>query len=181
MPSSAWISSTITCSQPARIARPRVEVSSRYSDSGVVISRCGGCRKIRARSVAVESPVRSAVRIVGVVTPSSVAAAAIPRSGACRLRSTSAPSALSGDTYTILTPSPRVPAAPRRTSPSMPAKNAASVFPEPVGAMISASWPAAIAAQPPRCASVGPAKRPSNHRCTGAQNWPVMGATIAAA
>ena len=85
------------CSQPARIARPRVEVSSRYSDSGVVISRSGGLRMMRARSVAVESPVRSAVRIAGIVIPSSAAASWIPRSGACRLRSTSAPSALSGE------------------------------------------------------------------------------------
>ena len=38
----------------------------------------------------------------------------------------------------------------------MPARNAASVLPEPVGAAISVSSPAAIAGQPSACGSVGP-------------------------
>src|SRR5918992_1311895 len=51
----------------------------------------------------------------------------------------------------------------------MQTRKAASVFPEPVGAEISVSPPAAIAGHPLACGSVGPAgKRVENHsRTTG--------------
>ena len=57
VPTTAWISSTITVSTDASVARAR-EVRSRKSDSGVVIRMSGGCRSIRARSEAGVSPVR---------------------------------------------------------------------------------------------------------------------------
>ena len=51
-----------------------------------------------------------------------------------------------------------------RKSRSMPTRKAASVLPEPVGAAISVSSPAAIEGQPRACGSVGPSgKRRSNH------------------
>jgi hypothetical protein len=59
VPTTAWISSTITVSTEARNARAR-EVSTRNSDSGVVIRMSGGCRSMRARSSAGVSPVRIA-------------------------------------------------------------------------------------------------------------------------
>ena len=49
----------------------------------------------------------------------------------------------------------------------MQTRNAASVFPEPVGAAISVCRPAAISRQPPACGSVGPAgNRRSNQART---------------
>jgi hypothetical protein len=52
----------------------------------------------------------------------------------------------------------------------MPARNAASVFPDPVGAQINALRPDAIAGQPPACAGVGAANEDSNHARTGVEN-----------
>ena len=65
-------------------------------------------------------------------------------------------SAFSGDTYTTRVTSRSRPAAPSRASESMAARNAASVFPEPVGAAISACPPLAIAGQASSCAGVAP-------------------------
>src|SRR4051812_35219728 len=53
---------------------------------------------------------------------------------------------------------------------SMPQRNAASVFPEPVGAQISGLLPAAIDAQPPVWAGVGPSNDDSNQRRTRSEN-----------
>ena len=53
----AWISSMITASTLASVSRA-AEVSIRYSDSGVVISRSGGLRTSLRRSSAGVSPVR---------------------------------------------------------------------------------------------------------------------------
>src|SRR4029077_4189782 len=44
------------------------------------------------------------------------------------------------------------------------------VFPDPVGAQISACAPLEIASQPPVCAGVGPSNEASNPRHTGAEN-----------
>ncbi len=82
-------------------------------------------------------------------------------------------SAFSGDTYTTCGPAAR--AAPgswrlawwARYMRSMQTRNAARVFPDPVGAAISVCRPAAISGQPPAWGSVGPAgNRPSNQRRT---------------
>ena len=78
----------------------------------------------------------------------------MPVSGVRRLRSTSTASAFSGDTY-----STRVPAVAGRgsddASRSMAHRNAASVLPEPVGAMTSVLSPSAMADQASACAAVG--------------------------
>src|SRR5262249_26882045 len=60
---SAWTSSTITARTARRISRPRGEVTTRYSDSGVVTRIRGGRRCIAARSRVVVSPVRTSTRM----------------------------------------------------------------------------------------------------------------------
>ena len=97
VPTIAWISSTITVSTPARIARAR-EVRRRKSDSGVVIRMSGGRRSIDARSLCGVSPVRIATSGRWTVSPRRAATRAMPWSGARRLRSTSTARALSGET-----------------------------------------------------------------------------------
>jgi hypothetical protein len=55
-----WISSTMTVSTVRRTARLRAAVTIRYSDSGVVMRKFGGRRTMRARSLLLVSPVRTA-------------------------------------------------------------------------------------------------------------------------
>src|SRR2546430_803508 len=85
----------------------------------------------------------------------------MPTSGSRRFRSTSTASALRGETYTI-----RVAGffgAGENMRWSITARNAASVFPEPVGARTRTLSPMAIAGQPSSCARVGVWKVASNH------------------
>jgi hypothetical protein len=89
----AWISSTITTSTLASVARA-ADVSIRYSDSGVVMRMSAGRRARRARSLDGVSPVRTAM----VGTPGVCPSLVIPSSGTRRLRSTSTARALSGET-----------------------------------------------------------------------------------
>jgi hypothetical protein len=70
-------------------------VSSRNSDSGVVIRMSGGVRVNARRSSAGVSPVRMPTVMSG-GSPSRAAACRMPASGRRRLRSTSTASALSG-------------------------------------------------------------------------------------
>ena len=74
------------------------EVSSRKSDSGVVIRMSGGLLTSFLRSSAAVSPVRTATLMSGSASPSRCAACLIPVSGARRFRSMSTASALSGET-----------------------------------------------------------------------------------
>ena len=57
-------------------------------------------------------------------------------------------------------------AAPRATRRSRHERNAASVLPEPVGAVMSASPPAAMAGQARACTGVGAPKRSENQAWT---------------
>ena len=66
------------------ISRDRSAVSRMNSDSGVVTRMCGGCLRIRCRSAAGVSPVRTAVRIGASATPRFAASAAISASGRSR-------------------------------------------------------------------------------------------------
>jgi hypothetical protein len=113
----------------------------------------------------------------------------MPARGAARFRSTSTPSAFSGDTYStrsrrsgggsatavgaaeaspsVITRARPVAGASGNISLSSAARNAASVLPEPVGANSSVERPVAMEAQPLVCAGVGAAKDPSNQRRTG--------------
>ena len=78
----------------------------------------------------------------------------MPRNGACRLRSISTVSALSGETYSTRQRS-RSAGTGSLANRSMHQRNAASVLPLPVGADISVWRPAATDSQPRSCTSVG--------------------------
>ncbi len=145
------------------------EVSSRNSDSGVVIRMSGGAvASLRRSSVAV-SPVRTATVMSGSGSPSRCAACLIPVSGERRFRSMSTASAFSGETYS--TRQRCLGSAGRGTAASLSIahRNAASVLPDPVGAMTRVSCPFPPVPAPPMarhacaCAWVGTAKAPSNH------------------
>ncbi|CAB4914433.1 unannotated protein [freshwater metagenome] len=97
LPQTACTSSRITVSTPRRASRAWL-VSSRKSDSGVVMRMSVGRRAKARRSSAGVSPDRMPTLISGRGRPSRAAAWPMPVSGARRLRSTSTASALSGDT-----------------------------------------------------------------------------------
>src|SRR5262245_24812878 len=158
---SEWTSSTITVSTAASASRAW-DVSSRNRDSGVVMRMSGGVRAKRRRSSAGVSPVRIATEISGSGAPAPAAAARRPASGERRLRSMSAASALSGETYSTRRRS-RAGTGGAAASRSIADRNAASVLPEPVGATTRTSRRSPIGGQPPACAGVGVAKVASNH------------------
>ncbi len=87
----------MTVSTPRRVSLA-CEVSSRKSDSGVVMRMSGGLLTSFLRSSAAVSPVRTATRMSGSSRPRRRAACPIPVSGARRFRSMSTASALSGET-----------------------------------------------------------------------------------
>ena len=97
LPATACTSSTMTVSTPRRVSLA-CEVSSRKSDSGVVMRMSGGLVASFLRSSAAVSPVRTATLMSGSSRPSRCAACPIPVSGARRFRSMSTASALSGET-----------------------------------------------------------------------------------
>src|SRR5712692_6786263 len=78
----------------------------------------------------------------------------------------SLPSAFSGETYSTSVRSCRSPASAFRTRRSIQARNAARVFPEPVGAEISVVLPARMGGQPCSCGSVGVPNLCTNHSLT---------------
>jgi hypothetical protein len=145
------------------------EVSSRNSDSGVVIRMSAGARWNRVRSPAGVSPVRTAMTGAWKAAPVDCATLAIPASGARRLRSTSTARALSGETYTTRQRSDASGNSSniRRLSDH---RNAASVLPLPVGARIRVDSPREIDGQPLRCGAVGEEKADSNHVATAGWN-----------
>ncbi len=102
----AWISSTMTVRVLRSMDLLRSAVTRRYSDSGVVIRISGGFLSMAVRSAAAVSPVLTATRIAGALSPSRPATAAISRSGASRFCWMSVASAFSGDTYTTCGPAP---------------------------------------------------------------------------
>ncbi len=166
----AWISSTITVRTPPSIARPEAELSRMYSDSGVVTSTCGGCRRRAARSPAGVSPVRTAVRIATSGRPSRASSPAIPASGASRLRWMSLDSAFSGETYSTQVASGSPCARPSRTRPSSAARKPVRVLPAPVGAATSTSLPVRIAGHARSWAGVGAVNVRANHPATAGWN-----------
>jgi hypothetical protein len=97
VPATACTSSTMTVSTPRNDSRPW-DVSSRNSDSGVVISTSDGLVANLRRSLAGVSPDRTATSTSIGASPSRRAVSRMPISGARRLRSTSTASAFSGDT-----------------------------------------------------------------------------------
>ena len=167
VPATACTSSTITVSMLPSVSRAR-DVSSRNSDSGVVIRMSAGWRAWVRRSRADVSPERIATSTGCNVAPAASAWRRMPTSGARRLRSTSYARAFSGDRY-----STRVPPASAGgpcSSRSSDARNAASVLPDPVGALTRTCAPAAIPTQAPRCAGVGSGKLAANQARVAAPN-----------
>ncbi len=111
------------------------------------------------------------VRTAGTSSPAAAMRAAMPASGSCRLRSTSAPSAFSGEMYSTRTPlagrsffGRSRAAALLRMSSSRANRNAASVLPEPVGAMTSAFSPPSMTSHACSCNDVGPAGKASRNQ-----------------
>ena len=145
------------------------DVSMRNNDSGVVMRMSGGRVINSRRRPGGVSPERTPTLMLGAGTPRRSAMRVIPVSGVRRLRSTSTASAFSGETY-----STRVPAVDGRgslsASRSIAHRKAASVLPEPVGAMTSVLSPSAIAAHAWAWAGVGSAKVPANHSRVSALN-----------
>ena len=92
----ACTSSTITVCTFLSVS-PAWLVSMRYSDSGVVMRMSGGAVTSLRRSDEVVSPERTPTLTPGTVTPRRRADWPMPTSGERRLRSTSTPSAFSGE------------------------------------------------------------------------------------
>ena len=168
-PATACTSSTMTVSTPRKVSLA-CEVSSRNSDSGVVMRMSGGLVTSFLRSSAAVSPVRIPTRMSGSGSPSRCAACLIPVSGARRFRSMSTASALSGETYSTRQRSFGSSGGGSAASLSIAHRNAASVLPDPVGATTSVSSPLPIARHAPACARVGSAKAPSNHARVAGEN-----------
>src|SRR5438093_8942265 len=138
----------------------------------------GGWLSSRRRSRASVSPVRTpTVGTWASVSPARSAACWMPASGARRFFSMSTARARSGEMYSTLV---------RRSRPgggvvvnrAIAARNAARVFPEPVGARSNVCRPSAIAFQPLVCASVGASNDPSNQeRVAGEKTGTVTSST----
>ena len=146
------------------------DVSIRNSDSGVVIRMSGGLAISSRRRPGGVSPERTPTLMSGAGSPRRSAMRPMPVSGVRRLRSTSTASAFSGDTYSTRVPAPAGRGSVAAASSSIAHRNAASVLPDPVGAMTSVLSPSAMADQACACASVGAAKVPVNHSLVSALN-----------
>ena len=157
VPATACTSSTITVCTPARVSRA-AEVSIKNSDSGVVMRMSGGRVISSRRWAGGVSPERTPTLIRGTGSPSRSAMRVMPVSGVRRLRSTSTARALSGETYSTLVPRTSGWCASR----SIAHRNAASVLPDPVGAITRVLSPLAMADQAWACAGVGCTKVPAN-------------------
>ena len=79
VPATAWTSSSITVSTSRRMTRA-LDVSSRYSDSGVVTRMSGGWEAMARLSRVVVSPLRMAMPISGAARPDASHSAAMPSS-----------------------------------------------------------------------------------------------------
>jgi len=145
------------------------DVSIRNNDSGVVIRMSGGLVISVRRCAGGVSPERTPTLMSGAGTPRRSATRPMPVNGVRRLRSTSTASAFSGDTYSTRVPA-RAGLGSDEASLSMAHRNAASVLPEPVGAITSVLSPSAMADHASACAAVGAAKVPVNHSRVSALN-----------
>ncbi len=167
-PASACTSSMITVSTPRRLSLAR-EVSSRNSDSGVVIRMSGGLLASCLRSSAAVSPVLTPTRICGSGSSRRRIAWLTPASGERRFRSMSTASALSGEMYSTRQRCAGSAGGGSVASLSIAHRNAASVLPDPVGAMTSAFSPLPIALHACAWAVVGSAKAARNQDAVGSE------------
>ena len=128
----------------------------------------GGFLCIAARRDCVVSPVLTPARMAGRSKPASKAACLIPASGPSRFLSMSLLSAFRGETYSIRTPGRKLPSRCCSTRWLIAQRNAASVFPEPVGASMSVCFPEEMLGHPSVCGGVGaPYVRSNQSRTTG--------------
>ena len=158
----AWTSSMMTVSTLSRVSRA-FDVSIRYSDSGVVMRMSGGSRSSFCRSDDGVSPLRTPTVTSGGSSPSRRAVWVMPTRGLRRFRSTSTPSALSGETYSTRVRCLAGGWSVELISRSIDHRNDARVLPEPVGATTSACRPVEMASHAPDCAAVGAENAPRNH------------------
>ena len=144
-----------------RSASRAFDVSNKYNDSGVVMSMSPGFLAKRARSAWGVSPVRIETDDSWKGTSSFCAACAMPTSGARKFRSTSTAKAFIGEMYKTRQ---RCVFAGSGVNMMrlMHHRNAANVFPVPVGARMSVDSPRAIAGQPAVCGLVGDWNTASN-------------------
>ncbi|MDI2022715.1 hypothetical protein PJL18_03257 [Paenarthrobacter nicotinovorans] len=96
VPATACTSSMMMVSTSLSVSRAR-DVSMRNRDSGVVMRMSGGLVSSVRRSAAVVSPERTPTVTSGAGNPKRLAVCVMPISGDRRFRSTSTPSALSGE------------------------------------------------------------------------------------
>ena len=136
LPATACSSSTITLLTDFSIARPDSELSRMYSDSGVVTRMCGGVRRMRSRSAAGVSPVRTAARMPTSGRPIATSPALNAGQRLLQVLADVVGKRLQRRhvEHVDLVREPL--ARPSRTSSSMADRKAASVLPEPVGAAI---------------------------------------------
>ena len=153
----AWISSTMTVRVVSSILPARFRAEQDVERFRASSRRYAAAAAQRAGALALR-------RVAGAHPAADLDVGQAPRSqhrrgcrraalrGSCGCRST-APSAARHRRSASRRARP--PASPWRTSPSIAARNAASVLPEPVGAAISTWRPAWIAGQASACAAVG--------------------------
>ena len=159
----------MTVSTPRRVSLAW-EVSSRNSDSGVVMRMSGGLAGQLPRSSAAVSPVRTATAMSRLAQAEPVRGVPDPgQRGAQVPLDVHGQRLERGDVEHPGAPF-RVGGRRRRASLSIAHKNAASVLPEPVGATTSVSSPLPIARHAPAWACVGSANAPSNHARVAGEN-----------
>ncbi len=162
VPATACTSSTITVSTPRSASRAE-DVSSRNSDSGVVMRTSGGRPARRRRSSAGVSPVRIPTVTSGTGSPIRAAACRMPGERPAQVALHVDRQRLERGDVQHPAPEPGVVGGGRLAIRSRDHRNAASVLPEPVGATTRASRPRWTADQAPVWAAVGAANAPSNH------------------
>ena len=153
------------CASWTSIARPDAEPSSTYSDSGVVTTMCGGRLRMLARSACGVSPVRTSVRMS--TSGMALVAQRLPDAGQRRgevLAHVVRQRLQRRDVDDGRLVGQRRLDTPCRTSPSIAARNAASVLPDPVGAATSTFRPAWRRGHARACGAVGASKCASNQR-----------------
>ena len=152
---SAWISSTITVCVVASVLRPDSLVSRMYSDSGVVTRICGGLRRIRSRSACGVSPVRTSVRISTSGKPSAAELLTDAAQRLVEILLDVVGQRFERRDIDDLDLVAQLMAHALAHQPSIAARNAASVLPDPVGAAINTCCPDWIAGHARICGSVG--------------------------
>ena len=160
----AWTSSTITVSTSVSVSRA-AEVSIRKSDSGVVMRMSGGLAIISRRRLGGVSPERTPTLMLGASLSAAFGDAADAGQRGAEVAFDVDRERL--ERGHVEHPGARLGCPVRarlaEASRSMAQRNAASVFPDPVGAMTRVLSPLAMASHASVWAAVGAANVPVNH------------------